>query len=160
MMQKFGVVGLFFFVFGCASPSRSTTPAQEFDAVVEYNGVTTRSALAFPERNLAATHTDADSTCDWSSGNCGSDLPTYAEVDGEAPIKSAAYTTDYPGDGIYDVTIQQTAVDDAAERQGFANRGFRLPGEGGTVCRVYDSQIGERTVCPSRSKVFITLTRR
>jgi len=156
----FFCLGLLFapFASGCSNPI--TIPRREFDAVVEYKGVTTRGVVSFPERDPEAMHTSGDESCGWTSGNCGSDAPTIGAVRGDAPISGAVYTTLHTGENvIYDLGIRQTPEDNAADAKQKAERGF-LPGGTGTTCRLYDTEIGQRQQCYGRSQVFITLTAR
>ena len=145
---------------GCSS---SSIPAHELDAVVEYDGVTTRGVLSFPERDPEGAHSDGDSSCGWSSGDCGSDSPTHARISGAGtPITSAVYTTLHTGENVtYDIGIARTPADEAAYREDEKARGYIPGGQGGITCRVYDSELGKPQDCYyARSTVRITLTRR
>lgn len=149
-------VGLLF-LFGCASSS--TIPAHDLEATVEYDGTTTRAVLSFPARDPDATHTSGDDSCGFTSGNCGSDAPTYAAVHGDGtPIARALFTTLHTGDaGIYDIAITRTPADEAAYQAMSKGHGYVVP-ETAILCRVYDTEIGTPQMCfySSRS-VHITL---
>jgi hypothetical protein len=161
MLKLFAFVpaGLLF-VSGCSS---SAIPAHDLDAVVSYDGVTTRSVLAFPERDPEAAHTPVDSSCSFYSGNCGSDSPTYADVRGAGtPIARAMYTTLHTGEaGTYDIEITRTAEDQAAYERLVKEHGPGQPAEPTIFCRVYESELGTPQDCfYSLRPVTITLTRR
>jgi hypothetical protein len=145
---------------GCSS----VIPAQDFDAIVEVDGVTTRSVLAFPERDPKAANNHGDSSCSWASGYCGVDAPTVAEVRGvDTRIWIASYATVSTGEAaIYDIGIKRTPEDEVAYRALVDGKGSAFdPGRSGILCRLYDEQIGTRQQCfYSTRSVFLTLVRR
>ena len=149
---------------GCASSA--TIPAHRLEAVVVYDGVTTRAILAFPERDPESSHSAGDSSCSFSKGNCGSDSPTEARVEGEgsapSPMASGRYTTLHTGDaGIYDVALTRTDEDEAAYQRLVKERGAAAPAMKTILCRVYESELGTEQRCYySMKTVTITLTRR
>jgi len=161
-LLPFAAAGLFV-VSGCAS---STIGAHQLEAVVEYNGVTTRSVLAFPDRDPEASHAAGDSSCSFSKGNCGNDSPTDARVEGEGgsptPIATGRYTTLHTGEnGTYDIALTRTADDEAAYQRMVKEHGSAAPTLPTIMCRVYESQLGTPQKCfYSTLPVSITLTPR
>jgi hypothetical protein len=149
-----------FVTAGCSS----VIPAQDFDAIVEVDGVTTRSELAFPERDPKAAHNPGDSSCSLTSGYCGADAPTVAEVrGGDTRIWMASYATVSTGEAaIYDIEIKRTPEDETAYRALVDEKGSAYdPGGSGILCRVYDAQISTKQQCSySTRSVFVTLVRR
>jgi hypothetical protein len=145
---------------GCSS----VIPAQDFDAIVEVDGVTTRTILAFPERDPKAAHNAGEPSCSWASGYCGADASTVAEIRGaDTRIWIASYATVSTGEAaIYDIGIKRTPDDEAAYRALVDAKGSGYdPGRSGILCRLYDEEIGTKQQCfYSTSSAFITLVRR
>ena len=144
----------FAFLAACAS---STVSAHELDATLTVDGVETHAVLAFPDHDGENHHSAGDSSCSFTSGNCGSDTSSSASVSGDAPIARALITTLRDGTSItYDVYVNRSA-DDAANVPPKDAR----PHYDHATCRVYESELGQPKDCYyTAKKMTLTLRRR
>lgn len=138
---------------GCGS---NIVASHTLEVTLERDGVTTHATLAFPAHDPDAHHSPGDSSCDFHSGNCGSNTPTKAHVTGSAPIVGAFMTTSADGTSItYDVDLAPTPEDEAAAK------GSPTPWMFRPTCRVYESELGVRQPCYyGTHPAFVTLRRR